>query len=154
MVTVILTEGDSASVCRVFTTNCRGHTVNLAQADGLLTHDTQRLRCCCVFFHFVSCLLFICEDVRARESYSCFVFSLYQKENRRRSFSWNCFILTPTTTSHSEKHCFFVFMQPTHDVDQRRVRRVSPPFSKYAVIRDNPLHIGAGTVQQRATYRS
>ena len=32
----ILTEGDSASVCRGYTTNCIGHTVNLAQA-GLLT---------------------------------------------------------------------------------------------------------------------
>ena len=32
----ILTEGDSASVCRGYTINCIGHTVNLAQA-GLLT---------------------------------------------------------------------------------------------------------------------
>ena len=37
----ILTEEDSASVCRGYTINCIGRTVNLTQADGF-SHTTHK----------------------------------------------------------------------------------------------------------------
>ena len=52
----ILTEGDSASVCRGYTINCIGHTVNLAQADGF-SHITHKDFVVVILFHIgiVSC---------------------------------------------------------------------------------------------------
>ena len=59
--TVILTEGDSASVCRGYTINCIGHTVNLAQADGFshITHSGFVVVVYFIHVDIVSCSLFL-----------------------------------------------------------------------------------------------